>query len=239
MKTALKYVAGGAALAALGYAAFAGTQWLRFGRAPRAKKPDEQDPLLDRFMPLYDVVERHHIRVLAPPDVTLAAARDLNIQDSALVRGVFKARELVMGSTPADAALPSGLLAAALSIGWGILADEVDREIVLGAVTKPWEPNPVFRDLLPRDFRSFAEPGFVKIAWTLRADPVAAGESVFRTETRAVATDAEARAKFRRYWSLVSPGVLLIRRAMLTPIKAEAERRVAPLIDTPEMVTTS
>lgn len=238
MRTAMKYVAGGAAVAALGYAAFAGTQWLRYGRAPHAKHPDEQDPLLDRFMPLYDIVERHHVRVLAPPDVTLAAARDLNIQDSAVVRALFKARELVMGASAADAPMPSGLLAAALSMGWGILADEVDREIVLGAVTKPWEPNPVFQDLLPRDFRNFAEPGYVKIAWTLRADPVAAGGCIFRSETRAIATDADARAKFRRYWSLVSPGVVLIRRAMLTPIKTEAERRVAP-IDTPEMVTTS
>lgn len=239
MKTALKYVAGGAALAGLGYAAYAGTQWLRYGRAPHAKNPDEQDPLLDRFMPLYDIVERHHVRVLAPPDVTLAAARDLNIQDSAVVRALFKARELVMGGSSAAAPMPSGLLAAALAMGWGILADEVDREIVLGAVTKPWEPNPVFQDLLPRDFRSFAEPGFVKIAWTLRADPVEAGGCIFRSETRAIATDAEARTKFRRYWSLVSPGVVLIRRAMLTPIKTEAERRVAPPIDTPEMVTTS
>jgi hypothetical protein len=48
----MKYVAGGAAVAALGYAAFAGTQWLRYGRAPHAKHPDEQYPLLDRFMPL-------------------------------------------------------------------------------------------------------------------------------------------------------------------------------------------
>jgi hypothetical protein len=239
MNKAAKYVAGGAALAALGYGAFAGAQWLRFGRARHPKNPAEQDPLLDRFMPLYDIVERHQIRVLAPPDVTLAAARDLNIESSAIVRGLFKARELVMGGSPPETQLPPALLAAALAIGWGILADEVDHEIVLGAVTKPWEPNPVFRDLLPRDFRNFAEPGFVKIAWTLRADPFGDGQSIFRSETRAMATDAEARAKFRRYWSLVSPGVLLIRRAMLVPIKAEAERRVSPRIDAPEMVTSS
>jgi len=239
MKTALKYAAGGAALAALGYAAYAGTSWARYGRPARAKRADEQDPLLDRFMPIYDIVERHHVHVMAPPDVTLAAARDLNIQDSYLVRSIFKARELIMGSAGGEAPLPQGLLAAALAMGWGILADEVDREIVLGAATRPWEANPVFIDLLPRDFRGFCEPGFVKIAWTLRADPVAPGEAIFRTETRAIATDAEARAKFRRYWALVSPGVVLIRRAMLGPIKAEAERRVAPLTVEPEMVPSS
>ncbi len=37
-----------------------------------------------------------------------------------------------------------------------------------------------------------------------------------------------ARAKFRRYWAMVSPGVALIRRVMLDPVKREAERRAAP-----------
>ena len=65
----------------------------------------------------------------------------------------------------------------------------------------------------------------MKIAWTLRADEIGAADSVFRTETRAVATNAAARAKFRRYWSLVSPGIILIRWASLGPLKREAERR--------------
>ena len=36
---------------------------------------------------------------------------------------------------------PRGLLAATLALGWGVLAEVADREIVVGAVTKPWEPN--------------------------------------------------------------------------------------------------
>jgi hypothetical protein len=135
----------------------------------------------------------------------------------------------MMGSAPPPKgiAMPRGLLSAALHFGWGVLSDEADREIVLGAVTKPWEPNPVFHDLLPREFIAFADPGFVKIAWTLRVDPQDGGTSIFRTETRALATDVDARAQFRRYWALVSPGVALIRCAMLEPIKREAERRAA------------
>ena len=45
MKTPVKYVAGGAALAALGYAAFAGAKWAGYGHASRATRPDDQDPL--------------------------------------------------------------------------------------------------------------------------------------------------------------------------------------------------
>jgi hypothetical protein len=107
-----------------------------------------------------------------------------------------------------------------------MLESRPDREFVLGAVTRPWEPNPVLRDPLPREFAAFAEPGHVKIAWTMRVDPTSEGECVFRTETRAMATDIDARTKFRRYWAVVSPGVAVIRRAMIAAVKQEAERRM-------------
>ncbi len=122
---------------------------------------------------------------------------------------------------------PRELLPLVQSLGWGVLKEVPGREVVVGAVTKPWEANVVFRALPPDDFAKFHEPGWVKIAWTLRADPVGAEESVFRTETRVVTTDRAARAKFRRYWAFVSAGIVLIRWMMLGPVKAEAERRAA------------
>jgi hypothetical protein len=98
-------------------------------------------------------------------------------------------------------------------------------EIVVGAVTKPWEPNVTFRSLAPDEFSGFAEPGYVKIAWTLRADHISDRQSIFRTETRVLATSPSARARFRRYWAFLSPGIILIRWMSLAPLKAEAERR--------------
>jgi hypothetical protein len=111
------------------------------------------------------------------------------------------------------------------AIGWGVLAEVSDREIVMGAVTQPWMANVVFRALPPTEFAAFAEPDFVKIVWTLRADAVGHSRSIFRTETRVSTTDPVARAKFRRYWSLASPGIILIRQLSLQPLKADAERR--------------
>jgi hypothetical protein len=232
VRSAAGCFAGGAALAALGYAAYAGAAWTRYGHATRTRRPEEEDGILDRFMPLYDVVERHHVRVAAPAPVALAAAREMDLLESRVVRAIFKGRELMLGATPDDPGdgEPRGLLEAALAIGWGVLADQSGREVVLGAITKPWEPDPVFRDLLPGEFAAFGDPGYVKIVWTLRADPVDDRECIFRTETRAMATDIDARMKFRRYWALVSPGVELIRRAMLVSLKREAERRMAPPI---------
>ena len=176
-------------------------------------------------MPVYDIVERHRIRVAAEPAVTLKAAGEQDLLHLPGARAIFRTREIVLGATPDDASGPRGLLAATRSLGWGTLAEVPDREIVMGAVTKPWEANVTFRALPPEEFASFSQPGFVKIAWTLRVDPDGDDASVFRTETRAVATDPTARARFRRYWAFVSPGIALIRRLSLRPLKREAERR--------------
>ncbi len=83
----------------------------------------------------------------------------------------------------------------------------------------------VFRSLPPDEFAAFREPGFVKIVTTFRADPVGRAESIFRTETRAATTDPTARAKFRRYWSFLSPGIILIRWVSLAAVRAEAEQK--------------
>jgi hypothetical protein len=219
-----RVLAAGAGVAAAAYAAYASVTWYRYGQVPRAEA-DERDELLDRFMPAYEVVERHSIRVAAPAALTLAAAREQDLLRLPLVRAIFKAREMAMGAAPDDRARPQQLLAEMQSLGWGVLAEVPGREIVVGAVTKPWEPNVTFHSLPPEEFAAFCQPGFVKIAWTLRADPIGPNSSTFRTETRALATDPTGRISFRRYWAFASPGIALIRWRSLRPLRREAERR--------------
>jgi hypothetical protein len=146
--------------------------------------------------------------------------------DSPLVRGVFRARELVLGGEPDTRVHPEALFDQMQSIGWVVLAERPGRELVMGAATIPWHANPVFRSVPAGEFEAFREPGYVKIAWSLRAEPAGDYRSVFHTETRVSTTDSQAREQFRRYWSFVAPGVKLIRIAMLCPLKREAERRV-------------
>jgi hypothetical protein len=95
----------------------------------------------------------------------------------------------------------------------------------MGAATQPWNPNVVFHPLTPGEFMRFNEPNYVKIVWTLRADPVGEQACIFRHETRVTTTDRVARAKFRRYWAQFSPGIKLIRWLLLPQVRAEAERR--------------
>ena len=149
----------------------------------------------------------------------------MRLLDSPSILAIFKLRELALGGEPDKKPHPEPLLEQMRSIGWVVLAERAGREVVLGAATQPWIAAPVFRSIPADDFMTFAEPGFVKITWTLRADPVDDTHSVFHTETRVCTTDSAARDRFRKYWSYVAPGVALIRLALLRPLKHEAERR--------------
>ena len=226
IRSTVRVVTMATAAAAAAYAAYVTNTWKSYGN-PSGPALGENDELLDRFMPEYDVVERHSIAIAAPAAEVLAAAQEQDLFELPLVHAIFRARELALGAAPGEPAPPRGLLAATRALGWGVLAERPGREIVVGAVTKPWEANVTFRALRPDEFAAYHSPGDVKIVWTLRADPVDSGRSIFRTETRAVATDPVARDRFRRYWSFVSPGVSAIRWLSLQPLKRDAERRAA------------
>ena len=222
--TARRLVAG-AGWAAIGYGAMVAYHRARYGRA-KDSAPAAEHSLIDNFIPEPEVVEHHQIGINAPADVVLETAKDMEVMNSPVIRAVFRLRELALGGEPDTRPHPTRLLPQMQSIGWVVLAEIPGREIILGSVTEPWLAAPVFRSIPAAEFRDFAEPGYVKIVWTLRADPVGESRSVFHTETRVCTTDAEARDRFRRYWSYVAPGVELIRLVMLWPLKHDAERRM-------------
>jgi hypothetical protein len=224
MKTAALGAATGAAIAAAGYAALVVLNRARYGDV-KGYADTLKDSLLARFIPEPEVIEHHQVAVAAPADVVMASAKQLELMKSPVIRAIFHARELALGGEPDTRPHPATLLEQMLSIGWVVLSERAGREIAFGTVTQPWEAMPVFRSIPADQFREFSEPGFVKIAWTLRADPIDDEHSVFHTETRVCTTDAEARDRFRTYWSFVAPGVELIRMAMLRPLKRAAEGR--------------
>jgi hypothetical protein len=222
----VRWMAAAGAAAAGAYVGYVALTWLRYGR-PAPARADEHDDRLDIFMPVYDVVDRHRQRVNAPAAATLEAARTMALSSLPAVHAIIRAREVLLGAKQVGREGPTELVPEMLSLGWGLLDEIPGREIVMGAVTKPWEANVTFRAIPREAFAAFDEPDYVKIAWTLRADPVDATRSVFRTETRATATDAGARAKFRLYWACLSPGIRIIRRAALRPVAREAERHAS------------
>jgi len=182
--------------------------------------------LIDRFMPVADVRKVHEIRIAATPERVLEVAESFDLESLSLIRVLFRVRAWLLGARRAAPRSRRGLLEEMTAIGWGTLAVEPGRQRAVGAVTRPWEAEVRFVPVPPERFLAFAEPGQVKIVWTLEAepDPLRPGGSLFRTETRVQATEEESRRRFRRYWRMFSPGILLIRRVLLPAVRRECEK---------------
>jgi hypothetical protein len=190
-----------------------------YGRRRRVHQWEKKDKLLDRFMPNYEVAERHHIQINASADIVFRMACETNVFQSPMIVAIFRARELLLRSQPHRPAPSTSFIAWMKSLGWGVLDETPGREIVMGAATRPWEADVVFRTLPPGEFSSFREPDYVKIAWTIRAEPIDPSRSELSTETRVATTDSIARAKFRWYWAFFSPGIVLIRWLVLPQLR--------------------
>jgi hypothetical protein len=216
-------VGGCVAVVALGWLSFACVSFVGYGKIGVDRATDA---VLDRFMPVYEVSERHQTVVNAPAEFTFAAAHNFRLDESPIIRAIFRAREVILRArSTQDSTDTLPLLEQTKRLGWGVLASESGRLVVMGAVTQPWRADVTFRALPPAEFAAFHEPDYVKIVWTLEAQPLTKSTSIFRTITRVKTTDAQARQKFRRYWALFSPGILLIRKESLRIVRAQAERR--------------
>jgi len=180
--------------------------------------------LIESFVPHPDVEERHVTIVAAPADIVFDVASAFDLFSLPTVAAIFWLREKVLRSK-APPRRPEGLVSETLALGWGRLAEREKRELVMGAVTQPWQADVRFKALPPAEFAAFAEPDLVKIAWTLEAEPIDPTHTRFATETRVVATNEWARLKFKRYFRLFGIGIVLIRRLMLPAVRRKAERR--------------
>jgi hypothetical protein len=155
-------------------------------------------------LPEYDVVSVRSTPVAAPAAQALAAAFAVTPREAPLLRVLFALRGLRVP--------PSTSIWAAMA-GSGFRPYD---ETTLAAIGRPWRVlSPLLRD---GDFDAFDEPGFAKVAMDFRAED---GRLV--TETRVRLTDAAARRSFRRYWLVVHPFSVLVRRSWLAAAKRRAE----------------
>jgi hypothetical protein len=189
----------------------------------RPTKRREPSPA-SAFIPVADTWDERSIHIDAPADVVFDVARWIDLLGHPVVSMLFRVRGFLMRDRPRPRRT-TGLVAETLSLGWGVLLFRSGRTLVMGAVARPWARDVTFSAVHPDEFTAFAEPDLVKIAWSLEVEPDGRGQTRFRTETRVVATDAEARRKFLRYWTLASPGIRAIRWMMLRSLKREAERQ--------------
>jgi hypothetical protein len=157
---------------------------------------------LDAIMPRWQFVERHEIRIDAPPEriyssirnVTASEIRFFQLLTSIRCMGRCREKESILHA-PAD----KPVLDVALGSGFRMLAADAPREVVIGSRVAPG---------------TFAVMNF-------RVER----DGLLTTETRVFSRTDGARRKFAIYWRFIRPGSGIIRRSWLEAIKRRAERK--------------
>ena len=180
---------------------------------------------IDDFLPEYQFNEFHELRVHAPPDRVYRALREVTAEEIRFFRTLtwIRAPRLPWGSHEETILSPPAakpILDVATSSGFRWLAQEPDRELVVGTVVIA--PGPV-KIATPRDFADLQAPGCAKAVMSFHIEDLGNGWSRLSTETRVFATDVTARRRFAAYWRLIYPGSALIRRMWLQAVQRRAE----------------
>ncbi len=193
--------------------------------------------LLDEYLPDFDQTRIEHLVIDAPTDVVYETMRTVDflmvhspITDLAMfVRGLpEKIGRFRRHNEPPPPPLPSMKLSGLFDRegferqetldGWVGLAEERGREIAFGAVGKPWLAEIEWKTVPSEDFAGFDEAGWAKIAASLSVREYGAKRSILTYEARTGMTDDESRDRFNRYWTVVSPFVGTIMRALLRTV---------------------
>lgn len=213
-RRALVAVGTGLALIAIG--------WLLPAHESRSLQPRTQ---LDRITPIWQFSEHHTVRIAAPPASVFQAIRQVTAGEIAFFRALTWIRRLGRPGPESILNAPERqpLLEVAMRGGFVLLADEPDREIVIGTVVVA-PPGARGKALTPESFAAIdGQPGFASATMNFLLEPDGAGATILSTETRVCATDPASNRAFARYWRVIYPGSALIRRMWLRAIKLRAE----------------
>jgi len=180
---------------------------------------------IDDFVPAYQFHERHEIRIHAAPRQVFRAIKTVTAEEISLFRTLTwlrsprlpgrPVRESILAPPPAKP-----ILDVATASGFVPLAEEPDREIVLGTLVI-LSRHPAPGD--PASWQALTEPGNAKAAINFLVEPEPDGGCRLSTETRVFATDPASRRRFAAYWRIILPGSALIRVEWLRAIRHRAE----------------
>lgn len=173
--------------------------------------------LIDEFVPRFQIGKEHQVIVHAPVNTVYEAVSSLDMGKSKWIKTLFQLRRL-----PQSALTLRGLQ----KIGFTMLGQKPDQELLLGLVGKFWTPNGDLQQLTPPAFKSFDKKGYAKATWNFSMNPLHQNKTSLKTETRIYCLDRKSYRKFRCYWLLIGPFSSWIRKETLKIIKQEAEKAV-------------
>ena len=181
--------------------------------------------LIDQFLPRYDFAVVHAQVFGVPPGACLRAARNLDLLRHPAIRALLGLRALpgraasrLTGRRGGGDGGPAAMFRVEdmTRYGWDLLGEN-PGEIVLGQIGRPWKAAGAAAGPAagPAGFAAYDEPGYAKVALSLRVDPRGTTSSILTMETRVALTDAASLRRFRRYWLVIGPFSSLIRRVAL------------------------
>ena len=169
--------------------------------------------LIDEFLPEHDFIETHDISILADADRVYSVANEVDFSESTIIRWLFRLRGMSTENLTLEALRRSRI---------ELLAQNSNKEMVLGLVGRFWTLGGGLKKIDARSFTSFDSPGYAKAVWNFSLASIGA-ETLLTTETRIKCLDDESRRSFGRYWMFIRPFSGLIRMEMLKVIKRRAE----------------
>ena len=182
--------------------------------------------LIDSFAPNPDAIEKHKVEIRATPGEVYQALWTADLCGSVLIKGLMSLRSLpgyLLHPPQPKRRVRKITMESLIEAGFGLLAEEPGKEIVLGIVGRFWRPTGNVQPFKADDFRGPVAPGIARAVWNFSLEQRGAGNTILRTETRVVCGDAGSKSKFRAYWLFVRPFSGLIRRVMLRAVKRACE----------------
>ncbi|HVS21136.1 MAG TPA: hypothetical protein VHD88_04770 [Pyrinomonadaceae bacterium] len=177
--------------------------------------------LVDSFAPNSDASETHDITIAASPDVVYRALWTADLGGSLIIKFLLGLRSLPEFAAHPCRSLPRDrkiTLQTLIDSGFGVLAEQPGKEIILGVSGKFWLPTGNLSPFNREDFDRPVPAGLARAVWNFNVEGVN-DQTTLSTETRVICGDGSSRRKFRAYWFFVRPFSGLIRRLMLRAIR--------------------
>lgn len=183
--------------------------------------------LIDSFLPVPHVSEKHSIEIAADQQTVYRALWTADLGGSWMIKGLLGLRALprllLHPGTHRPRTNTAITLRTLIDAGFGMLAEEPPREIVLGVTGPFWRPLGNVLPFKAEDFQGPVRPGLARAVWNFSVADTANERTRLSTETRVICGDASSRRKFRVYWLLVRPFSGLIRHLMLRAVRRACE----------------
>jgi hypothetical protein len=182
--------------------------------------------LIDSFMPQPETSERHTVDIAAGATDVYEALWTTDLAGSLVIKGLMGLRMLpgrLLRPQKTGYSNQKISLQNLIEAGFGMLAEEPGREVVLGITGPFWQPVGNTLPFDKTDFDGPVRPGVARAVWNFTVQQTAEKQTLLATETRVTCGDAASRLKFRIYWLAVRPFSGLIRRIMLQAIKRDCE----------------